>query len=590
LYASLPVTARLGVLTMPQVLGVALLAGSANVIFTTAYQVFLPALVRPADLMEGNAKLQASLSACAIAGPGLAGLAAGTAGASAALLANSVSFLVSAGCLLSIPPAGLRQPRRRPRRPIRATVAEGVRYVAGDSGLRLLTIWAAAQNLFLAGFTALAVVYLVRSAGFKPATAGLLLAAGGIGGVLGALAARRLAERYGSAGALRVTAFTGMPFTLLIPLAARGWHILFFLAGFPVASGALAAGAVILGSFRQAACPPELLGRVVAAMRFLAYGANPVGALLAGSLATWLGLRAALWITLTGWVATGAFLLAPVVRNRELPAPSANTKTHRAQARPESATCLDRLRELGDLGSSDVEQDGLARESAAVAFAGVLAHERLRGQSCSPGEDVAQERSALPEVALPFSPGGLPLPNVRSVPMSEVGIRSGALPPRCQVAVARLDQAIKPVAEEAAREQSQPSAAGGACHRAEDRVQSLHLLSAGQHRRLDDEETDQHQHDGARDAAIRTNRPRDHGQRPGHVLCGEPLPEVEPDRPATHFHGSRHDKEPNQDQEQLAPSRSKHGCGHVDVLSLLRLRSLPRRSLQQKLGGAQAEG
>jgi predicted MFS family arabinose efflux permease len=332
LYASLPVTARLGVLTVPQVLGVALLAGSANVIFTTAYQVFLPALVRPADLMEGNAKLQASLSACAVAGPGLAGLAAGTAGASAALLANAVSFLVSAGCLLSIPPAGLRQPQRRPaRRPVRVTVAEGVRYVAGDSGLRLLTIWAAAQNLFLAGFTALAVVYLVRSAGFKPATAGLLLAVGGIGGVLGALAARRLAGRYGSAGALRVTAFAGMPFTLLIPLAARGWHILFFLAGFPVASGALAAGAVILGSFRQAACPPELLGRVVAAMRFLAYGANPFGALLAGSLASWLGLRAALWITLTGWVATGAFLLAPVLRNRELPAPPANTKTDRAE-------------------------------------------------------------------------------------------------------------------------------------------------------------------------------------------------------------------------------------------------------------------
>jgi len=331
LYASLPAAARLGVLTVPQALAVALLAGAANVIFTTAYQVFLPALVGPADLMEGNAKLQASLSACAIAGPGLAGLVAGAAGASAALAANAVSFLVSAVCLLSIRRAGLHQPQRNPRRPIRVTIAEGVRYVAGDSALRLLTIWAAAVNLFLAGFSALAVVYLVRSAGLTPATAGLLLAAGGIGGVLGALATRCLAERYGSAGALRVTAFAGMPFALLIPLAGRGWHTLFFLAGFPIASSALAAGAVILGSFRQAACPPELLGRVVATMRFLAYGANPAGALLAGSLASWLGLRTALWITLSSWVATGAFLLAPVLRNRELPAPSATNQTDRTQ-------------------------------------------------------------------------------------------------------------------------------------------------------------------------------------------------------------------------------------------------------------------
>jgi predicted MFS family arabinose efflux permease len=206
-----------------------------------------------------------------------------------------------------------------------------LRYVAGDPGLRLLPIWAAAQNLFLAGFTALAVVYLVRSAGLTSTAAGLLLAAGGIGGVLGALAARSLAERYGSAGALRVTAFAALPFTLLIPLAGRGWHIVFFLAGFPVASSALAAGAVILGSFRQAACPPKLLGRVVATMRFLAYGANPVGALLAGSLASWFGLRTALWIVMCGWVATGAFLLVPALRNRELPTPSANTYADRAQ-------------------------------------------------------------------------------------------------------------------------------------------------------------------------------------------------------------------------------------------------------------------
>lgn len=276
LYASLPAAAWLGVLTMPQLLGVALLAGTTNVIFTTSYQVFLPALV------------------------------------------------VSAACLLSIRRAGLHQPQRHPRRPIRVTIAEGWRYVAGDPGLRLLTIWAGAQNLFLAGFTALAVVYLVRSAGLPSTAAGLLLASGGIGGILGALAARGLTERYGSAGALRVTALAGMPFTLLIPLSGRGWHILFFLAGFPVASSALAAGVVILVSFRQAACPPELLGRVTATMRFLAYGVNPVGALLAGSLASWLGLRTALWIVMCGWVATGAFLLAPALRNRELPTPLAS--------------------------------------------------------------------------------------------------------------------------------------------------------------------------------------------------------------------------------------------------------------------------
>ena len=49
--------------------------------------------------------------------------------------------------------------------------------------------------------------------------------------------------------------------------------------------------------------------------------------------------------------------------------------------------------------------DGLARESAAVApGGGVLAHERPAARPLLAGEDVAQERSALPEVALPSSP------------------------------------------------------------------------------------------------------------------------------------------------------------------------------------------
>jgi hypothetical protein len=50
-----------------------------------------------------------------------------------------------------------------------------------------------------------------------------------------------------------------------------------------------------------------------------------------------------------------------------------------------------------------------------------------------------------------------------------------------------------------------------------------------EHRGLQQEDADQHEHDGARDAAHRAERPGEDGQRPGHVLCGEPLPEVEPD-------------------------------------------------------------
>ena len=119
LYASLPAAAWAGVLTVAGSLAAALLAGSAGVLFATAYQVLLPSLVSAGELVEGNAKLQGSASVAAIGGRGAAGLAAEAVGA-AALLFNAASFLVSAACLLRIragaAPPSARTSRARPAR------------------------------------------------------------------------------------------------------------------------------------------------------------------------------------------------------------------------------------------------------------------------------------------------------------------------------------------------------------------------------------------------------------------------------------------------------------------------------------------
>jgi len=110
LYASLPLAAWLGVLTIWQTLLVALLAGSANVFFATAYQVYLPSLAADGDLIEGNAKLQGSATVASIGGRGAAGLAAQAVGNATALLFNAASFGVSAACLLAGPRASCCSP------------------------------------------------------------------------------------------------------------------------------------------------------------------------------------------------------------------------------------------------------------------------------------------------------------------------------------------------------------------------------------------------------------------------------------------------------------------------------------------------
>jgi MFS family permease len=321
LYASLPAAAWLGMLSTGQVVAVALLAGTANVFFATAYQVCLPSLVTAAELVEGNAKLQGGNSVATIAGRGAAGLAADAVGAAAALLFNAASFLVSAACLLAIHPTPLPEKPEKPEK-LLAETWRGIRFVARDPYLRPLTLYAAAANLAYTGNLALVVIFLIRVAGLGSAAVGLLIATGGVGGLLGALLAPRLTRAFGTARTLILTSLGAGVFGLLIPLTARGPRIACYLVGAALVSGGIVAGNVIAGSFRQEYCPPAMLGRVTASMRFLAFGMIPLGALLAGTLGTALGVRTGLWIVQAIFATSGSFLITSSIRtSRSLPGP-----------------------------------------------------------------------------------------------------------------------------------------------------------------------------------------------------------------------------------------------------------------------------
>ena len=110
------------------------------------------------------------------------------------------------------------------------------------------------------------------------------------------------------------------PFGLLIPLAAPGPRLLLVVVGGIVVGAGVVCGNVIKGSWRQAYCPEQLLGRVVVSMQFLNYGTMPLGALVGGLLASAMGVRASLWVLL-GCVALAPMVLltGPVRRHGQLP-------------------------------------------------------------------------------------------------------------------------------------------------------------------------------------------------------------------------------------------------------------------------------
>lgn len=321
LFAGVPLAARAGWLSVPLLLSVALLTGTAGVFFQTAYSAYLPTLLDSEDQPEGNAKLHGSASAAQIAGQGSGGVIAQWAGAVNGMFANAVTFLVSLFCL-----AGIRHREPRASRPERRPgalareVGAGLRLIAGDPCLRTLTLFAAASNVALMGYQSLRVVFLVREVGLSPGLVGSLAAAVSTGGVAGAFAARRAADRVGTARATLLFELGLAVCALLIPLTVGGAGVLFFVAGGFCVSAGVVAGNVLKASFQQRYCPAELLGRLTASSSFLTYGALPLGALLGGALGTALGLRPAMWITTAGIPLAGLILFfSPIRRSRDLP-------------------------------------------------------------------------------------------------------------------------------------------------------------------------------------------------------------------------------------------------------------------------------
>ena len=330
-YVSVPVAAWCGVLTVAQLIAVTLIAGAASVFFNSAYQVLLPGVVDEADLPEGNAKLLGSREVAQIGGPGLGGLLAQAGGPVTGLLADAISFAVSFCCLTAMQP-----PRdRRSGAPAAGGVLDGLRFAWRDPYLRAMTAFSSLGNLALTGVDALLVVFLVRTVGLSSAAAGLLMASLGVGGVLGALAARPLGRRFGTARALLIAVPGGLCFALLLPLADKGPRLAFASAALVCTGCVIVIANVIVDSFMQTYVSPDILGRVASATRTVGFAMMPAGALLAGVLATALGVRAALWILTTLIAASGlTFLLTPMRHLRNLPRRAAVPAAEAAMTSP----------------------------------------------------------------------------------------------------------------------------------------------------------------------------------------------------------------------------------------------------------------
>ncbi|MDX3434263.1 MFS transporter [Streptomyces sp. ME01-18a] len=317
---TVPIAAWVDALTLTQLIAVAFLTSVATVLFDVAYQSYLPSLVGRAQLMEGNTKLQSSLSAAEVTGPGVGGGLAQLVGAATAALTTSVSYLISGLLLLRI-----RTPEPRPAGhdglPVRTQMKEGLEFVLGEKSLRAITISTALSNLAITVLLSMQILFLTRDLGLTPGAVGAVLALSSVGGLLGALTAGRCTTWIGPARAIWLIPLVISPVALVIPLAEAGWLTALCVLGLALRAYGTTVFNVVNVSYRQAICPGRLLGRVNATVRFITWGAMPVGGLLGGILGGWIGVRATLWVSCFALALTPLpLLLSPLRTLREFPA------------------------------------------------------------------------------------------------------------------------------------------------------------------------------------------------------------------------------------------------------------------------------
>jgi hypothetical protein len=134
------------------------------------------------------------------------------------------------------------------------------------------------------------------------------------------VAAARIARVVGEGRTIPLSALAFAAAGVAVPLASLGVPVPLLLGGWFLESFAVIVYNVTQVSFRQRLCPPGLLGRMNASVRFIVFGTMPVGGFLGGVVGTWLGLVPALWIAVTvQFLAAVPVLLSPLLRMRDLP-------------------------------------------------------------------------------------------------------------------------------------------------------------------------------------------------------------------------------------------------------------------------------
>jgi MFS family permease len=333
---SIPIAYAADALTIWQLYVVGFVNGIATVFFDVADQSYLPTILERDELVEGNSKLQLSGSSAQILGQPLGGGIVALVHAPVAVLVDALSFVLSAGLIVSIrerlrgssggrlagdpvaavagdaidgptvegsviaeigaEAAGAAAGGAVPGG-MRSQVMEGLRYIIGHEYLGNIAATTGTSNLFGNIGTAIFPVFAYKTLELKPEAVGTIGGLGGAGVLIGALLASRIQAWLGVGRTIVLSAILSGPLLLLLPLATAETAFALLGLSFFLSSINNVLYNIAQVSLRQAITPDHLLGRMSATMRFLVWGTIPIGSLIGAGLSEVIDVRNTMWVS-----------------------------------------------------------------------------------------------------------------------------------------------------------------------------------------------------------------------------------------------------------------------------------------------------
>ena len=271
-----------------QILSLAFAAGVVTVFSDTALAIAVRDVFAGRGLVSANSWLESANQVGQIAGPSAAGLLAAAGLLHMSMLIDALTFLVSLASLTGIRrryQAAPRTARSTGWRALRHELAEGIKYLAATRLLFTLLLFLLVLNLCL-GADKLIIFFARNTLHLPPGQIGLVVTAGGVGGLLGAVGTGPLCRWLGP---VQVVTFCCAASGIALILIGAATSMPVALAGNLLYTWAIIAASVTMRSLRQVLVPRELLGRVTASWRLGGQAVTLIGAVLAGGAAALLG-------------------------------------------------------------------------------------------------------------------------------------------------------------------------------------------------------------------------------------------------------------------------------------------------------------